>query len=384
MCLFFGIQYLADIAYSSVTNKNYTPGLFRTFLDMFIFIVFFVNICITFGTNLRSTISEGIDVVTWDKKAYKYCRNYVSNSVDESNLLIIGVIALWIRVISFTKYNDFLGRYYGIVQRLVFEIFLFFIIYLINLVFFAVLADSSFRELKDYNTIPVAFKTLFYASFGEFDFDVISKAEIGSRFGLSYLIIFLIINLGLFMSLFVSIITVLYKIFSKSDRIYQMIETLKIRSHTQADKNYSLLISVPAPLNFFLVFAAPVLMTHPNPEKCNQKLLLIFYMPILAVAICLFLAIEIAMWPFVYVKMVFHKLTMTWVYSRTYRSSRADKFINFVFYFFFGPFFIVSNSCIDSFYFVKHMVRFDLQKIKHKTRFDTITKENLQLVYKEF
>lgn len=269
MCLFFGFQYLADIAYSSVTNKNYNPGLFRTFLDMFIFIVFFVNIVVTFATNLRSTISEGINVVTWDEKAIKFCRNYVTNSVDESNLLIIGVIALWVRVISFTKYNDYLGRYFGIVQRLVFEIFLFFVIYLINLIFFAVLADSSFREMKDYNTIPVAFKTLFYASFGEFDFDGISKAKIGSKFGLSYLIIFLIINLGLFMSLFVSIITVLYKIFHKSDRIYQMIETLKIRSHTQADKNYSLLISVPAPLNFFLVFAAPVLMTHSNPERCN-------------------------------------------------------------------------------------------------------------------
>lgn len=107
-------------------------------------------------------------------------------------------------------------------------------------------------------------------------------------------------------------------------------------------------------------------------------------MPILVVATCLYLAIEILMWPFVYVKMVFHKLTMTWVYSRTYRSSRADKFINFVFYFFFGPFFIVANTFIDLIYFVKHMIRFDLQKIKHKTRFDTLTKDNLQLIYKEF
>ena len=98
--------------------------------------------------------------------------------------------------------------------------------------------------------------------------------------------------------------------------------------------------------------------------------MLIFYLPVLFVTTCLFLVFEMLMWPLVYIKMVFHKLTMTWVYSRSYRTSRADKFMNFIMYFFFGPLIVIGNTFVDLQYFLIHMVRFDLQKVKHKTRFN--------------
>lgn len=216
----------------------------------------------------------------------------------------------------------------------------------------------------------MAFRTLFFASFGQFDFDTIGQAKISHRYGYAFIIIFLIFNIGLFMSLFVAIVTVLYHIFQKKDRVYQMVETLKVRSTTQADKRYSVLISVPVPFNFFLIFAAPILINHKHQERCNTKLLMIFYMPILAITSSVFLAVESFMWIFVYLKMVFHKLTMTWVYSRTYRSSRADKFMNFVVFLLFGPAIVIGNTIVDLQYFIRHMVRFDLQKIKAKTRFN--------------
>ena len=98
----------------------------------------------------------------------------------------------------------------------------------------------------------------------------------------------------------------------------------------------------------------------------------------------LFGLIELVMWPFVYVKLVFHKLTMVWVYSKSYRVSRADKFMSFVVFFFFGPFIVMSNSVIDLYYFLRHMMRFDLQKIKHKTRFQMISKAHLELIHQLF
>lgn len=96
------------------------------------------------------------------------------------------------------------------VKRLVSEIALFFILYLINLVTFSFISEAAFRDLEEYNTVTGAFVTLFYSSFGTFDFDRIENTRLGSNFGISYLIIFLIVNIGLFMSLFVSIITVLF------------------------------------------------------------------------------------------------------------------------------------------------------------------------------
>ena len=90
------------------------------------------------------------------------------------------------------------------------------------------------------------------------------------------------------------------------------------------------------------------------------------------------------MWPFVYTKMVFHKLTMVWVYSKSWRISRADKFANFIAYCLFGPFATIANSFIDLVQFVRHMLRLDLTKFKHKTRQDELDKDNLVLLEKMF
>jgi hypothetical protein len=72
------------------------------------------------------------------------------------------------------------------------------------------LPSPSWQRLPDYRSKQEAFVTLFYASFGTFDFLAVEEARLGADFGISFLIVFLIINIGLFMSLFVSIITVLY------------------------------------------------------------------------------------------------------------------------------------------------------------------------------
>jgi hypothetical protein len=86
-------------------------------------------------------------VVTWEEKAVVYCRNYVENNADEHALLIIGVVSLWIRVIQFASYNEYFGKFVGVVRRLVSEIALFFILYLINLVLFSFIAEAAFPEM---------------------------------------------------------------------------------------------------------------------------------------------------------------------------------------------------------------------------------------------
>jgi hypothetical protein len=162
------------------------------------------------------------------------------------------------------------------------------------------------------------------------------------------------------MNLFVSIITVLFQALKQNENVYQMIETLKVRSTTQADKEYSILISCPAPVNFFLLLSAPCLLSSPTKKDLNQKLLLAMYSPILLSLIAIFIAFEVVMWPFVYTKMLFHKLTMVWVYSKSFRVSRADKFANFISFVVHGPFTVIGNSFVDTYYFVRHLLLLDL------------------------
>lgn len=363
-----------------MTKKSQDTFKLKSIVDAFIFAIFFTNICVTFITNLRNTISEGPTVVNWRDKAPIYCRNYVENFTNEHSVLIMGLVALWLRVITLTSYNTYLGKFLGVVRRLITEIFLFFALYLINLIAFSLVAESALMDLPEYNPMSEAFKTLFFSSFGTFDFDAIEQARLGPRFGIFFLVVFLIINIGLFMSLFVSIITVLFREFQRDENIYQMLDTLAIRPTTEADKSYSILISVPAPFNLVLFFVAPFLLSSPNPQKINERWLMITYTPILLATAALYVAGEVALWPFVYIKMVFHKLTMVWVYSKSYRVSRADKFASFITYLIVGPFVTIGNSVVDLQYFLRHMIQFELQKIKHKTRHQLIEKRNLEII----
>ena len=141
--------------------------------------------------------------------------------------MILGIVALWVRVLNFSRYNEYLGRFLGVVKRLLSEIVLFFVLYLVNLIVFAAIAESSFTDLDDYKGFINSFITLFYSTFGSFNFNEFENrqspyydSKFQTNYGISFMIAFLIINIGLFMSLFVSVITVLFQVYSKNDRIY--------------------------------------------------------------------------------------------------------------------------------------------------------------------
>ncbi len=102
------------------------------------------------------------------------------------------------------------------------------------------------------------------------------------------------------------------------------------------------------------------------------------YLPILAIATIVFVIYNVVLWPFAYLKLFFHKLVMIMVYSKSFRVSRADKFMNFVLFTAFGPFLLFLNILLDTKNFVLHMLLKDLYKTKHKTSDQTISKENLK------
>ena len=147
LCLFFGFQYLADVTYCAIAKKSHNPYSFKNVLDVFIFFVFLVNIFVTFRRNLNNTISEGPTVVSWEKKAEVYCINYTDTETNEMAIVIIGVILLWLRIVNFLRYNEYLGKFIGTVRNLIQEISVFFCLYIINLAFFSLIAESFFFNL---------------------------------------------------------------------------------------------------------------------------------------------------------------------------------------------------------------------------------------------
>lgn len=68
-------------------------------------------------------------------------------------ILIIGVVLLWLRIINFFRFNEYMGKFIGIVRNLILEIALYFALYLLNLVFFAIFAEMCFYNVDGYRNI---------------------------------------------------------------------------------------------------------------------------------------------------------------------------------------------------------------------------------------
>jgi len=107
---------LGEVTYCAVTKNNFNPYTFKNFIDATIFFIAIFYIILIWGSMLKNTFNEGNTVVSWNEKSLIYARNYKENVIDEHALLVVSVILLWIRVINFFRYNEYLGKFIGVVR----------------------------------------------------------------------------------------------------------------------------------------------------------------------------------------------------------------------------------------------------------------------------
>lgn len=159
-----------------------------------------------------------------------------------------------------------------------------------------------------------------------------------------------------------------------------MLDTLEVRPVAEADKEYSALISLPAPLNVLHIFASPCLMTAANPERVNKIILWIAYLPVFIIVTIIFFAYSIVITPVCFVKIFFHKMIMIFVYSKTYRVSRADKFMTWVLFAIIGLPRLITNIFTDLAAFLMHMLATDLKKTKVTLVQKPLTKKGMRIL----
>lgn len=128
-------------------------------------------ICITYGVNLGGTFAEK-KTLGREYRALYYCENFTQGRPgQEIWLLILCTVSMWIRVFYMLRYNEWLGKLTGVLEKLLQDIMIFFCFFVVEVMFFAAVAELCFRNLLEYGTFVEAFKNLFYASFGQFRFD---------------------------------------------------------------------------------------------------------------------------------------------------------------------------------------------------------------------
>lgn len=163
--LMFAFQHIFNIVYASINRRMIDPYSFLNLLDLVVFAFFFTNIMVTYVYDLYGTWTD-YPLIGQETLAMIYTRHYYGGWINDQVIWILCIIILWVRVFYFLRFNEPMGKFVGIVERLLYDVALFFCLYLLELTFFSLIAEISFRTLSEYNTAGQAFKTLFYASMG--------------------------------------------------------------------------------------------------------------------------------------------------------------------------------------------------------------------------
>ena len=60
--LFFAIQHIPEIIYTTITRRQFDAYSFKNLLDLTIFMLFFLFICISYGNNLNGSWKENMTI----------------------------------------------------------------------------------------------------------------------------------------------------------------------------------------------------------------------------------------------------------------------------------------------------------------------------------
>ena len=169
--LFFAIQHIPEIIYTTITRRQFDPYSFKNLLDFSLFAIFFSFICISYGNNLNGSWKEKLTIGD-QSRADIYTRNFYSGAPRYEELLLLACMGgLWFRTLYLLIYNTMFGTMWGILARLIPTLVSYILFYVVEVLFFTVIAELAFRRLQLYNNFQNAFYTLFYSGFGFFSYD---------------------------------------------------------------------------------------------------------------------------------------------------------------------------------------------------------------------
>jgi hypothetical protein len=103
------------------------------------------------------------------------------------------------------------------------------------------------------------------------------------------------------------------------------------------------------------------------------------YTPVLLVTFIIYAAYTAALLPLSFVKMFFHKMVMIFMYSKSYRVHKSDKFMQWVLFAVIGPFRMTANFLVDLLAFLMHCTMTELKKTKVSVRQRPLSKQTIAI-----
>ena len=135
----YALQHIADLSYAFFTGRYVTSTSMLSLIDLTIFAIYLSNILITYSRDLLGTWADK-PALSFDDRAWIYAMNYSGGLVNENAVWICCIIVMWVRVLYLIRFNEDMGKFLSVIERLLYDVLLFFIAYVVELVFFSLMA----------------------------------------------------------------------------------------------------------------------------------------------------------------------------------------------------------------------------------------------------
>lgn len=175
-----------------------------------------------------------------------------------------------------------------------------------------------------------------------------------------FILTYTLLSFILIVNLIVGQLTSAYKKYVKKRNVLMLLETLSVREASEADEKYSAAISPPYPVSILNLILGTYILSVKSKGH-NEVILHFYYLPVMFSVLLLFVAYQAVMLPLCYIKVVGHKFALMVKNPQgTGAKSTSDRFAYAVFFIFCGPFILLFDGIVDTFWFLFHLYKTDL------------------------
>jgi len=285
-----------------------------------------------------------------------------SNKFRFDVLLAIVAGTFWLKVIFSLRLTKTFGPLLKIIQSMLSQIFLFTILWVLQLIFFACIGFMLFSDLEAYSHYYDTLIMLFEAALGEWDMTIYEGLGTLRYFGVVFHMFFLIINLVLLLNLIIAILTSTYEQYAIRGLALYHDEIIESIPYYKSNKLYGSLISMFPPLNVVSSLFLPFFMACKDDnkiEKLNNVLLHIGYAPLLIVFTIAFILLSVILLPLAFICAWLDKWISLLTIQKKWKIRLAEAF----FFTIFGVPMMVLNTIVDVLHFWRHLFLFKMERL---------------------
>ncbi len=216
------------------------------------------------------------------------------------------IICAWLRVISILMTTRTFGPFLRTIYLLLWTVFNFLLVFFaINTVFAQIFTIIFKKTNASFNTFFQSWITLFNASFGIYDFTQFTQIKV---FGYSLLIAYTTLTNVMLLNLVIAIINNLFNFYEKKADAENRAVLVLTYERIKWDKEFGLLILLPAPFNLISILFIIILLTVPDSKReyLNSSFSKITYFLIAIANFFMMILWSILLFPLAYLKSLAH------------------------------------------------------------------------------